>query len=103
MNSSRGGQLAFNELMLNHLDRIDRDSIGFPSVLYPFIPEKPSSRVVAIKPGVSSGVPTVAGTGISIPILFGRHNAGDSIADLAEDYDINVESIEDAIAYLAAA
>ncbi len=52
---------------------------------------------------MSSGVPTVSGTGISIPILYGRFSAGDSIADLADDYELGAESIEDTIAYLDAA
>ncbi len=74
---SKYGQLAFRALMVSYLDRIDRDSVGSPSVLYPFIPTKPNSKTVAIKPSVSSGVPTVSGTGISIPILYGRFSAGD--------------------------
>jgi len=103
INASKHGQLAFVPLIAGYLERIDRDSIGAPSVLYPFIPNRPTSRVVAIKPGVSSGVPTVSGTGISIPILYGRFNAGDTIQDLADDYELTTEQVEDAIEYLAAA
>jgi uncharacterized protein (DUF433 family) len=81
-------------------ERIDRDSVGSPFILYPFIPDKPSSKVVAIKPSVSSGVPIVSGTGLSIPILYGRFTAGDSISDLADDYELSAEKVEDAISYL---
>jgi uncharacterized protein (DUF433 family) len=102
VNYSKHGQLAFAELMRGYLDRIDRDTTG-PSGLYPFVPNKPASKVVVIRPGVSSGVPTVAGTGISIPVLYGRFTAGDSIPDIADDYDLTIEKVEDAIAYLAAA
>jgi uncharacterized protein (DUF433 family) len=103
VNSSKFGQLAFDPIMLSYLERIDRDSVGSPFILYPFIPNKPTSKVVAIKPSVSSGVPTVSGTGISIPILYGRFTAGDSISDLADDYELSAEKVEDAIAYLYAA
>ena len=103
VNSSKYGQLAFGPLMLSYLERIDRDSVGYPSTLYPFVPNRPESKVVVIKPEVSSGVPTVSGTGISIPILYGRYSAGDSIPDLADDYGLSEEQVEDAIAYLEAA
>jgi len=102
VNYTKQGQLAFGEIMQDALKRIDRDYIG-PSVLYPFIPNRPNSKVVAIKPGVSSGVPTVSGTGISIQILFGRFNAGDSVTDLMDDYELTKEQVEDALEYLRAA
>jgi uncharacterized protein (DUF433 family) len=102
VNYSKQGQLAFKDLMRGYLDRIDRDTIG-PSGLYPFVPQKPQSKVVVIKPGVSSGVPTITGTGISVPILYGRFTAGDSIADLADDYGLTNQQVEDAIEYLSAA
>ena len=103
VNSTKQGQLAFGPIMSAYLDRIDRDTLKYPSAIYPFIPQKPQSKVVVIKPGVSSGVPTIAGTGISIPILYGRFTAGDSISDLAEDYELDLEQVEDAIAYIEAA
>ena len=103
INSSKHGQLAFDVIMRDHLERIDRDSLGYPSGLYPFVPNKPASKLIVIKPGVSSGVPTVSGTGISILIVYGRFKAGDTIPELADDYELSHEEIEDAIAYLDAA
>jgi uncharacterized protein (DUF433 family) len=35
--------------------------------------------------------------------LYGRFNAGDTIQDLADDYELTTEQVEDAIEYLAAA
>jgi uncharacterized protein (DUF433 family) len=103
INSTMQGQIAFGDLLSSYLERIDRDTIDSPLAVYPFIPNKPSSRVVVIKPGVSSGVPTVAGTGISIPILHSRFIAGDSVEDLADDYEIGQEEVEDALNYIKAA
>jgi uncharacterized protein (DUF433 family) len=103
VNLSRHGQLAFEELMGNYLERIDRDILESPSALYPFIPNNPGKRTVVIKPGVSSGVPTISGTGISIPILYGRYKSGDSIEELADDYELEPEEVRDSIAYLEAA
>lgn len=98
-NASKHGQMAF-DILGPYLERIDRDSLGDPSALHPFIPSRPKSKVVTIKPGLSSGVPTVTGTGISIPVLYGRFKSGDTIDELADDYDLNREEVEDAIAYL---
>jgi uncharacterized protein (DUF433 family) len=103
LNASKQGQLAFSEVMSEYLSRIDRDTLKAPSALYPFVPNKPQSKVVTIRPGVSSGVPTITGTGISIPILFGRYIAGDSIEEMAEDYELPTEQVKDAIAYIEAA
>ncbi|MDP9054447.1 MAG: DUF433 domain-containing protein [Acidobacteriota bacterium] len=102
VNYTKQGQQAFADLMQEHLQRIDRDTLG-PYALYPIIPNKPKSKVVTIKPGVSSGVPTVAGTGISISILFARYHAGDSIDDLIDDYGLSREQVEDSIEYIRAA
>jgi uncharacterized protein (DUF433 family) len=102
INSSKHGQTAFH-IVAPFLERIDRDSVGDPSALYPFIPSKPASKIITIKPGVSSGAPTITGRGISVAMLSGRFRAGDSIADLANDYDLKREEVEDALAYLDAA
>ena len=103
VNTSKYGQLAFDPILRGYLERIDRDSVGYPMLLFPFVPNRPASKVVVIRPGVSSGVPTISGTGISIPILYGRYQAGDTIPDLADDYGVSVEEVGDAIAYLEAA
>ena len=103
VNASKMGQIGMEPILKDYLNRIDRDTQAMPVALYPEIPGKPMSRAVAIKYGVSSGAPVISGTGVLVSILFGRHEAGDSAKDLAEDYDIPQEKIEDAFTYLEAA
>jgi uncharacterized protein (DUF433 family) len=103
INASLLGQLGMEPILKEYLSRIDRDTQRMPVTLYPDIPGKPKSRAVAIKYGVSSGAPVVSGTGILVSALFGRKRAGDTIRDLALDYDIPEDKIEDALTYLEAA
>lgn len=102
INASKG-QLGFHAILHEYLSRIDRDSQGLPITIYPVNANRPDSRAVAIKYGVSSGAPVVSGTGVLVSALWGRYHAGDSPSDLAADYDIDERVVEDAIAYLEAA
>ena len=95
------GQLA-DELLIQ-LERIDRDTVGMPVAIYPEIPDKPDSKAIVIRYGVSSGAPVINGTGVLISVLWGRYQAGDGVDDLVEDYEIPKDKVEDAIAYLQAA
>ena len=59
------------------------------------IPEP--SKPVAISPLVSFGHPVIIGSGIRTQIVKDRFEAGESVADLAEDYGRSAEEIENAI------
>ncbi len=74
---------------------------GRPARLYPFSrdPAGNSPRVVVLDPRIRFGRPTVFGRGVPTDILFGRHQAGDSVADLAEDYGLPAEEVEEAVRY----
>jgi uncharacterized protein (DUF433 family) len=52
---------------------------------------------VVIDPRVAFGRRTIDGTGIATSILKERYSAGDSIDELAIDYDCDRLSIEEAI------
>jgi uncharacterized protein (DUF433 family) len=84
------------------LDRFDIDS-GAPARLYPFsrVPAEGSPRTVVMDPKIRFGRPTVATHGTPTDILFERHQAGDSIAELADDYGIPAAEVEEAIRYEA--
>lgn len=103
INASLMGQIGMGPILEEYLSRIDRDTQRLPVTLYPEIPGRPDSRAVAIKYGVSSGSPVISGTGVLVSVLAGRKEAGDTVSDLAEDYDISEEKIEDALIYLEAA
>ncbi|WP_243147238.1 DUF433 domain-containing protein [Scytonema sp. UIC 10036] len=50
-------------------------------------------------PRIAFGRLVIAGTGIPIDILTERYEAGDSIDELAYDYEVNRLAIEEAIRY----
>lgn len=104
VNVSRGGQFASREMLDAHLSRIERDKAGIAWRLYPFVRSDTSAeamntmpKIVAIDPRVAFGRPVIAGTGIRVEHLAARYLAGDSIDELAHDYDLPPAKVEEAI------
>lgn len=95
-----------NALVSKHLalraERVEyRD--GVPVRLYPPTrdPEAQSPRFVVMDPRVRFGRPVLAGRGVPTDALFERFRAGDSPAELAADYDLTLEEVDEAIRYEA--
>jgi uncharacterized protein (DUF433 family) len=84
------------------LGRFDMED-GLPTRLYPFsrVPAEESPRVVVMDPRIRFGRATIAGHGTPTDILLERHQAGDSIAELAEDYGLPPSEVEEAIRFEA--
>jgi uncharacterized protein (DUF433 family) len=104
INASREGQQAMKEIIGVYLQRIDWDAKGLPIKLYPFTRDTqaeaaPASdpRVVVMSPTVSFGRPVITGTGIPVSSIYERYKAGDSVADLAQDFRLEIGAIEEAI------
>jgi uncharacterized protein (DUF433 family) len=97
INVSQFGQLGLREILDSYLERIDRDKDNNPIKLFPV---RQPGRVVAIIPAVSSGRPIIDGTGIPVATIWNRHNAGDSVEYIADDYEIPESQIEGAIQYI---
>lgn len=99
--SDRSGQAHLKELVGRHLTRVSYDA-GRASSLYPFVRsfnaasvEQP--RVVVIDPRYGFGRPVIAGTNIRTDVIASRFWAGESQAELADDYSLPIEQVEDAI------
>lgn len=104
INASRQGQCAMKEIIGVYLKRIERDEKGLPIKLYPFTRDteatgSPSSdpRFVVMNPRISFGRPAISGTGIPVSSIYERYKAGDSVADLAQDFRLETGAIEEAI------
>jgi uncharacterized protein (DUF433 family) len=104
INASREGQRAMKEIIGVYLKRIERDTRGIPIKLYPFTRDTQSEaapasdpRVVVMNPAISFGRPVIAGTGIPVSSIYERYKAGDSVADLAKDFHLEISAIEEAI------
>ena len=98
-------QLAMRRLFDEHLKRIEWDSSRFPIRLYPFLSASASSaeRPIVIDPRIAFGRPVVASKGIATLTIAERIDAGESVNDIAADYDLEQSEIEEAVVYERAA
>jgi uncharacterized protein (DUF433 family) len=99
INISEAGQLEMRELVSAYLHRLEWDSAGLASRLYPFTRKRASTepRVIVIDPFISFGKPVLSGSGIPTAILAERYKAGESIDELAHDYGRSRLEIEEAV------
>lgn len=99
------GQLAMRRLFEEHLKRIEWDSSRFPVRLYPFVSfSAPSAdRPIVIDPRIAFGRPVVASRSIATFTIAERVDAGESVDDIAADYDLPPAEIEQAVVYERAA
>jgi uncharacterized protein (DUF433 family) len=98
------GQLAMRLVFDEHLKRVEWDEWKFPVRLYPFVSaETTAPRTIAIDPKIAFGRPVVARAGISTAAIAGRIDAREPAAEVAADYDLTVEEVEQAVLYERAA
>ena len=76
-----------------------------PSRLFPFIQRAylDAPKVIVIDPYISFGRPVIQRKGISTAIIADRIDAGESVENLTEDYNLDSWEIEEAIIYERAA
>ena len=53
--------------------------------------------MVVIDPRLSGGRPVLAGTGLATELIAERYKAGESVEDLAKDYEREESEIEEAV------
>ncbi len=101
VNISQDGQMEMREIMAVYLKRIECDRSGIPIRLFPFTRDRyaESPEIISIDPKIRFGKPCINGTRIPTAIIAERHQAGDSIGLMAEDYGRKPEEIEEAIRY----
>ena len=100
VNVSREGQLEIEPVIRQYLQRIARDPNGVPIKLFPFTRKSIANgdpAPVEIDPRVAFGRPVLVGRGVPTAVLADRFKAGDSLSDLAGDYDTSAQDIEEAI------
>jgi hypothetical protein len=81
INVTREGQTEMADVIRDHLRRIERDTQGIPVRLYLF----------TRKDGI------LAGRSVPTAVLADRFKAGDTLTQLAEDYDTSPQNIEEAL------
>ncbi|NEQ97706.1 MAG: DUF433 domain-containing protein [Cyanothece sp. SIO2G6] len=102
LDASKEGQFAIRETLEIYLTRIEVDEQGIAARLFPFLHPnrtKDEPKVIVIDPNISFGRPTIVGTRIPTRVVADRHDAGDSVEELADDYGCDPKLIRVAIAY----
>lgn len=98
LNVSHDGQFAIRDALDARLERVEYEA-GFARRLYPCVRpnqvEQP--RLIVIDPTRSFGRPVLAGSGVPVASVQERFRGGESSHDLAEDFGVGVDAIEEAL------
>lgn len=103
LNVSEQGQQALRADFESALARIEFSRDGNPVLLFPFTrnatlrDEQP--RSVVVDPARSFGRPVVAGAFVRTEVIEQRFRAGDTIAEMADDYGVPAATIEEALRF----
>ncbi|MGK2915675.1 MAG: DUF433 domain-containing protein [Porticoccaceae bacterium] len=102
---SASGQIAMRKVFEEHLKRVEWDRWQFPVRLYPFASSNAptAKRPVTIDPSIAFGRPIMVRRGISTRAIVERIDAGETVAEVAADYDLTPPEIEEAVLYERAA
>jgi uncharacterized protein (DUF433 family) len=105
LNLSNSGQIAMRVIFEEHLQRVEWDGSSLARRLYPFVRQdvNAGAKHIAIDPSVGFGRPIISSRGVSTRVIVDRIDAGESIDDLAADYGLKVEEVEEAAVYERAA
>jgi uncharacterized protein (DUF433 family) len=96
----RTGQHQFSEVVRDYLKRISYGSDGWATRVR--LPSYTQAQVV-VDPTIAFGLPLVIHGGARVEDLVDRFVAGDSVADIAYDFDVPPEEVEDVIRVAARA
>lgn len=103
LNVSQQGQEAMRGEFETALARIERDHSGAPIRLFPFSrsssADKNQPKTVVIDPRLAFGRPVISETAVPTAIIIDRFRAGDSMAEMAGDYGVRKEDIEEALRF----
>jgi uncharacterized protein (DUF433 family) len=103
LNVSEQGQQALRDDFAQALARIEFGRHGGPVLLFPFTrnaaPGDDQPRSVVVDPARSFGRPVLAGIYVRTEVVEQRFRAGDTIAEMAEDYGVPTATIEEALRF----
>lgn len=95
------GQGGLREVLEPYLRRIERNPQGTPIRIFPLTRPAPTNapQSVAIDPEIAFGRPVLERLGIRTSMLAERFAVGESVAEIAADYDLGVSEVEEALRY----
>ncbi|MBI5937973.1 MAG: DUF433 domain-containing protein [Betaproteobacteria bacterium] len=103
LNVSRQGQEALRGEFELALARIERDRTGSPIRLFPYsrttAPDADQPRAIVIDPRLSFGRPVLSKAAVPTDVIVDRFRAGDSVMEMAKDYGVDENEIEEALRF----
>lgn len=97
INVSREGQLGMRAVLGASLERVEYDRAGRAVRLFPLFKRSDAPKHVVLDPRRAFGRPILSGTSVPVVDIHTRFEAGESVEDLAADYDVSGEMIEEAL------
>jgi uncharacterized protein (DUF433 family) len=103
INVGKAGQTAMPEILAAYLERLEWDLRGAPARMFPLTRANrlDAPKLVSIDPRIAFGRPIVQRKAIKTSVIAERFEAGESISDIADDYDLEAFEVEEAIRYEA--
>lgn len=98
--ASERGQIMIKGVMEQFLSRVERDALGQPRQFCPFTHDQLSSDTpmdIIMNPEIAFGRPVIRGTRVASAIVFERYTAGESLMTIADDYDLELAPVEEAL------
>lgn len=103
VNLSASGQLAMRRIFEAHLERVEW-KVRSAARFYPFVvADSADQKPIVIDPQISFGRPVVGGAFIATRNILERIDAGESVEDVARDYELTREAVEEAVVFERAA
>jgi len=103
LNVSKEGQRALRGEFETALARIEINRQGAPVRLFPFSrtsgPDSNQPKALVIDPLLAFGRPVLSRVAVPTEIIVDRFSAGDSVAEMAEDYGVGQQEIEEALRF----
>jgi uncharacterized protein (DUF433 family) len=97
INASREGQLGMKTVLVGSLARVEYDDRGRAIRLFPLLRRDHAPRSIVIDPRRAFGRPVMVGTAVPAADVRARFDAGDSVEELARDFDVVPQLVEDAL------
>lgn len=95
VNASRGGQDAMRAILKTHLRRVEYEH-GRAVRLFPLHRDS-APRLVVIDPCRAFGRPVLDGTSVPVDDIYARWRRGESLRQLASDYEVTESAVEEAL------
>lgn len=102
VNVSRGGQYAMRETLKHLLTRVEWNAKGVASRFFPItdlVTDPQSDKIIFLDPSIRFGRPVVAGKGVPTGAIVDLYNAGDTIEDIAYEFDCTPSQVKEAIRF----